>query len=179
MSTNRTNPNAGFCNSAKLPKGPNGRNLCRKCQTEVPKGKRTFCSQKCVDDWKLTTDPTFLRRRVYKRDQGVCAECYLDTREVERAIETLRSMAYGRYAERFIGLMGIHRQLVDLLKAGTHRSSFWDADHVQEVVNGGGECGLDNIQTLCVWCHKAKTARLAKERADARRLESKDTTPKS
>jgi 5-methylcytosine-specific restriction protein A len=165
MSTNRTNPKAGFCNSALLPKGPNGRSLCRRCQTEVPKGKRTFCSKKCIEEWRLTSDPTFLRRRVFKRDQGRCAECGLDTKELEAAVRTIRRLAHGRHAERFQGLQDLHRQLIALLKAGPHRDSFWDADHVLEVVNGGGECGLDNIQTLCVWCHKAKTSRLAQARA--------------
>lgn len=52
----------------------------------------------------------------------------------------------------------------------TSRSTMWDADHILEVVNGGGLCGLDNYQTLCHPCHKAKTARLARELAEKRRL---------
>lgn len=36
----------------------------------------------------------------------------------------------------------------------------WEADHILEVVYGGGGCGLDNYQTLCVDCHKVKTAEL-------------------
>ena len=52
-----------------------------------------------------------------------------------------------------------------------HRSP-WDADHIVEVIEGGGECGLDNYQTLCCPCHKRKTADLAKRRAKARRAKS-------
>jgi 5-methylcytosine-specific restriction protein A len=51
------------------------------------------------------------------------------------------------------------------------RQTAWDADHIVEVVKGGGLCGLDNYQTLCHPCHKAKTARLARERAEARRAQ--------
>lgn len=51
------------------------------------------------------------------------------------------------------------------------RKTAWDADHILEVVNGGGLCGLENYQTLCHPCHKAKTAKLARERADQRRRE--------
>jgi 5-methylcytosine-specific restriction endonuclease McrA len=47
--------------------------------------------------------------------------------------------------------------------------SWWEADHIIEVVRGGGRLGLENFQTLCVPCHKAKTARLARERAQERR----------
>lgn len=35
----------------------------------------------------------------------------------------------------------------------------WDADHIIPVHQGGGACDLDNFQTLCVDCHKAKTKR--------------------
>lgn len=33
----------------------------------------------------------------------------------------------------------------------------WDADHIVPVFKGGGGCDLDNFQTLCKQCHKAKT----------------------
>lgn len=36
----------------------------------------------------------------------------------------------------------------------------WDADHIIEVKNGGGGCGLENLQTLCKTCHKAKTKQM-------------------
>jgi 5-methylcytosine-specific restriction protein A len=40
------------------------------------------------------------------------------------------------------------------------RKSLWDADHVVPVVEGGGECDLANIRTLCLKCHRAATAEL-------------------
>jgi 5-methylcytosine-specific restriction endonuclease McrA len=45
----------------------------------------------------------------------------------------------------------------------------WQADHIIPVVEGGGECGLDNIRTLCTPCHRRETASLAARRAQARR----------
>ena len=71
MSTHRTNPNAGYADPSKLAKGPNGRSLCRRCSTEVPRARRTFCGKACVEAWRLTTDPAYLRRQVYKRDRGI------------------------------------------------------------------------------------------------------------
>jgi 5-methylcytosine-specific restriction endonuclease McrA len=47
----------------------------------------------------------------------------------------------------------------------------WAADHIVPVWRGGGECGLDNLQTLCVPCHRQKTAREAAERAALNRPE--------
>lgn len=40
------------------------------------------------------------------------------------------------------------------------RKSLWDADHIVPVVEGGGECDLANIRTLCVRCHRTVTAAL-------------------
>lgn len=33
----------------------------------------------------------------------------------------------------------------------------WQADHIIPVHKGGGACGLENFQTLCLDCHKEKT----------------------
>lgn len=49
-------------------------------------------------------------------------------------------------------------------------------DHIVEVVNGGGLCWIDNFQLLCDTCHKAKTAKLAKDRADQRKAEKVSKT---
>jgi 5-methylcytosine-specific restriction endonuclease McrA len=37
--------------------------------------------------------------------------------------------------------------------------SYWDADHIVPVHQGGGECGLDNYRTLCYRCHKFRHSR--------------------
>lgn len=47
--------------------------------------------------------------------------------------------------------------------------ALWEADHINPVENGGGACGMDNMQTLCIPCHYRKNARQAGERAAARR----------
>ncbi len=44
------------------------------------------------------------------------------------------------------------------------RRSLWDADHIVPVVEGGGECGLANMRTLCLKCHRAVTADLRRRR---------------
>jgi 5-methylcytosine-specific restriction endonuclease McrA len=35
------------------------------------------------------------------------------------------------------------------------------------VVEGGGECDLENIRTLCLKCHRAATAQLRAKRANS------------
>jgi 5-methylcytosine-specific restriction protein A len=46
------------------------------------------------------------------------------------------------------------------------RRSFWDADHVVPVTEGGGECDLSNLRTLCLWCHLELTAELLSRKGE-------------
>lgn len=151
MSTHRISPDAGRADTAALPRGPQGRCLCRQCGTEVPSGRRTFCGDVCVETWRLKTDPSFLRSRVAKRDRGRCARCGLRCRDLEKGLRLLRDVL------RREGQSKVYGDLRKALKIQT-RLTLWDADHVRAVVDGGGECGLENMQTLCIWCHREKTA---------------------
>jgi len=53
-------------------------------------------------------------------------------------------------------------------------SGEWEADHRVPLIDGGG-LELSNVQTLCVPCHRTKTAREAAARARARRIASAPT----
>jgi hypothetical protein len=46
------------------------------------------------------------------------------------------------------------------VRSVTARRSLWDADHILPVAEGGGECDLDNLRTLCLMCHREATAEL-------------------
>jgi 5-methylcytosine-specific restriction endonuclease McrA len=138
----------GFAKPRDLPKGPNGRSLCRWCNLEIPKRRSTFCSDFCVNEWRLRTDPAYLRDQVFARDRGICAQCGLDTIAAWNRIRRMRS----------------NRQPEALAKWGfrriTGRTSLWDADHIVPVVEGGGECDLSNLRTLCLKCHREATQAL-------------------
>jgi len=151
MSTNRRSPGAGWVDPSTLPRGPQGRGLCRLCNVEVPPRRRTFCGDACVERWRLKTDPSFLRQRVGKRDRGRCASCGLRCKDLEKGLRLLREVLTR------LGKARLHGELRKALKI-QFRNTLWDADHIRAVVDGGGECGLDNMQTLCLWCHRAKTA---------------------
>lgn len=56
-----------------------------------------------------------------------------------------------------------------------HDGHTWEADHIIPVVEGGGECGLENYRTLCLPCHRKATAALAARRAQQRK-NLKETT---
>jgi 5-methylcytosine-specific restriction enzyme A len=162
------------------PRLANGRWPCRWCGGEVPKGRRRWCSDACVQEFTVRRGSGWVRRLVAERDRGVCAVCGLDTRRLERIMGHLDRGHYHRWGGRH-GAMPEEvrkrrrRRYAELIAAmrqrGWHdptRRSLWDADHIVPVVEGGGACGLDNYQTLCVPCHKAATKALAARRARSR-----------
>jgi 5-methylcytosine-specific restriction enzyme A len=142
----------GSIDPASLPKGENGRGLCRWCSLEVPKGRLTFCSDWCVHEWKLRTNPGYLRDQVFKRDRGICAICRVNC---QSEILRLKKKPADR-REKSWAVWGLRPY---------QRRSLWDADHIVPVVEGGGECDLNNIRTLCLRCHKTVTAELRLRRS--------------
>ena len=53
--------------------------------------------------------------------------------------------------------------------AGWDTGAIWHMDHIVPVVEGGGACGLENLRTLCICCHKKETRELARRLAEQRR----------
>lgn len=147
-----------------LPVGPNGLPLCRWCQLEiVARKRRTFCSDFCVHQWRLRSDPGYLREQVFARDRGVCAMCAADTVAIYNALKRARGAA------RAAGL-----SLYGMKTLGSRRS-LWDADHIRPVAEGGGQCDVENLRTLCLPCHREATAELrrrlrARNAAEVRRI---------
>src|SRR3954467_877980 len=80
----------GWVDRRSVPRGPNGRGLCRWCSLEVPRGRYTFCSEFCVHEWKLRTPPAYLREKVFERDRGICADCGVDTNAAARKLRFSR-----------------------------------------------------------------------------------------
>jgi hypothetical protein len=77
-----------------LPKGPAGRPLCRWCELEIlARRRRTFCSDYCVHQHRLRTDPGYLRDQVFARDRGRCALCHADTVAIYTALKRARGPA--------------------------------------------------------------------------------------
>lgn len=138
---------SGWVDRKTMPRGANGRPLCRWCSTEVPTANRTFCcgqaqthdrdghvlvaGQGCVHEWLVRSQSSYARRCVWARDAGVCALC-----------GTVAKSRHGHH---------------------------WQADHIVPVAEGGGSCGLENLRTLCTADHKRVTADLQRRLAEKRR----------
>lgn len=125
------------------------------------KAKRSWACKRCMDRsveaFKIQKgDAGAIRAVVFRRDKGVCAACGMDT-EAERMKcwqHEFRELRTRYFTKGF----------------PPPARTWWECDHRQEVVRGGGAgCGLDNFQSLCVACHKTKTRNLARARASERR----------
>lgn len=130
------------------------RGTCRWCGEAIVYGdgpkqgtpdRRRRWHPDCVDDYNLS-DPREARRRVRRRDRGICAACGIDTRALRRAHR-------GRGSVRALRALGF-----------VPRRSLWELDHIVPLIDGGGH-ELANLQTLCTPCHKNKTAAEARDRA--------------
>ena len=97
-----------------------------------------------MHEWKLRTDPGYLRAQVFLRDRGVCAQCGLDTEALRKDRRKLDYTARRQFEKDW------------------GRRHLWDADHIVPVAEGGGECDLANMRTLCLKCHRAETLALMK-----------------
>jgi 5-methylcytosine-specific restriction endonuclease McrA len=121
-------------------RGTNGRGACLVCEGDITDKQRgTFCSKGCSEAFYVKSRPDHARLRVFERDHGICAKCHKDV---------------------FNGTGRKPRA------RGT--GDLWQADHIVPVVEGGGECTLDNLRTLCTPCHGEETAALRKRLAAKR-----------
>lgn len=145
-----------------------GNNLCRWCKGIVPKPKRTWCSDVCVNEYRLRSDREYAREQVFFRDAGICAKCGLDTTALKRAFVRALYEASGKYHTTPHPAYATKQEAVikrlEALGFSAKRNTFWDLDHKQRVADGGGACGMDNLTSLCVICHKTKTAKENKKK---------------
>jgi 5-methylcytosine-specific restriction endonuclease McrA len=163
--------------------------ICRWCGAGLT-GRRTgWCSQACVDQYLIRKDPSRARKLVAHRDRGVCAECGRDTDELYRfwnrrpwqnyrneSLQPYREElhdAWRRLFEASLGLGPGARNSINIGDKGPRNAvwlgGYWDMDHITPVVEGGGGCGLSNLRTLCIPCHRGATAELAARRAAERK----------
>jgi hypothetical protein len=158
-------------------RGPNGRRLCRWCKKEVPVGRIHWCGQECVEEYLVRSNPGHARRQVEKRDRGVCSGCGVDTNQLKRVMRALGMAIWraehmgGRAAAKYGRWKAALLARFPWFRLG----HLWEADHVVPVAEGGGSCGLENLRTLCLGCHRRATAQLAARLAEKRRGTHQET----
>lgn len=141
-----------YANSRLLPSPPKGH--CKWCGGE---SNLLYCCEQCRIECYVRMG--YVTQYILDRDNGICMKCGLDTYWLAREIDKLWQMEE-KY--QHFGYLEFPRSLGWAMKTW---QSYWEADHILAVREGGGCCGLENFQTLCIPCHKIKSALLAKQRS--------------
>lgn len=145
--------------------------LCLYCSSRVPgiqSGAREgkYCSQRCMEEHKIRRKARDYgpRELLYEVEQGICQICAIDAHALFEQVTSANPETRKSVLEStpFVKLpINILNRMVKNPKPGL----FWEADHITPVVEGGGQCGLENYRTLCVPCHRDVTKKLRKKMA--------------
>ncbi|EOD34499.1 hypothetical protein EMIHUDRAFT_228707 [Emiliania huxleyi CCMP1516] len=161
------------------------RDECSNC-CSLLKTKKLYCNTDCQREFELRSaddNGRSLRARTLKQSGYKCSNCDIKgliskaNKHVESTLAPSASLAdykaaYTSYFKsspdfkvaRLAPFVRLHKE-----KMRIQRGSLLHADHILAVRFGGGCAGLDNMQSLCAFCHKNKSAAEAVEAARAPR----------
>mgnify|MGYP001564388270 CR=1 FL=1 len=152
-------------------KDSQGQSLCGYCHKLLPPGQRRWCSESCLHEAYVRCRPSYARELVMARDLGVCAICGFDAgsldkkvlrdkhREEFRRIDALSEPEHSlRRKEHWVRSREEAVALAERRQALGLFGHAWEVDHILPVESGGGLCGLENLRTLCLACHKKRSA---------------------
>ncbi|KAJ2741203.1 hypothetical protein GGI20_005348 [Coemansia sp. BCRC 34301] len=155
----------------RLLRGPRGHPLCLWCSKETETLLSLFCAsphgrpylatefgEGCVHEHRMRRDNQYVRQQLFLRDGGVCYDCGIDTHAL-----FVQAIACATLNERIAMFRMLARRAPEWRKKVKRplasmeyeftEGMFWEAAHKVDVKHGGGLCGLDGFQTLCVPCH--------------------------
>ncbi|XP_035487028.2 DNA annealing helicase and endonuclease ZRANB3 isoform X2 [Scophthalmus maximus] len=146
--------------------------LCLSCQqacsTSGGAWDTRFCSHRCQEEFQLRSSQTYMRSRVLEVEQGVCQQCGLHAHALFLKVRDAPPPQRKEMLENtWLAQLSL-KQLNEMIRAPVE-GDFWQVDHIRPVYSGGGQCLLDNLQTLCTVCHRGRTALQAKERSAMRK----------
>ncbi|XP_027691539.1 DNA annealing helicase and endonuclease ZRANB3 isoform X6 [Vombatus ursinus] len=171
--TTQPSTSKGFLQAVDIEGNP----LCLHCQQrtcqsgqqyKVSAWDSRFCSQKCQEEFWIRSNNSYLRAKVFEIEHGVCQLCNLNAQELFLSLrDAPKNQRKNLLQTTWISKLSIE-QLNEMM-INPVEGQFWQVDHVRPVYSGGGQCALENLQTLCTVCHKEKTAKQAKERSQEKR----------
>ncbi|CAG9466200.1 unnamed protein product [Pedinophyceae sp. YPF-701] len=137
------------------------------------------CGEGCFKVYLARCTTGGLRAQLGKLERGRCRLCGTNCRDLVSRLQGItryshptdwkerRRQVVKRVAPRFL-TMRSKKRLENLLEKAVEGNA-WEADHIVPVYEGGGECTVDNMRTLCIPCHERNTAEQAARRAELRR----------
>ncbi|NWY48225.1 ZRAB3 endonuclease, partial [Sylvia atricapilla] len=152
-----------------------GTPLCLSCQqpTALPAPGRAwdtrFCCHACQEDFSIRSSNSCLRSRVFLIEHGVCQACHNNAQQLYLSVrDAPRSQRKQLLESSWMSHLPLG-QLNEMIRSPAE-GQFWQVDHILPVYSGGGQCSLENLQTLCTACHRERTAKQAKERSQLKRM---------
>lgn len=155
---------------------------CRWCGEPIDRARHPRARSwhpRCAEEWR-DQQPAVMRARVWWRDGGRCEDCgqRVEDREARRcgqaywrAIRGLPGIpspnCWGRWREGQALTMPAQRDLPGTRRSYQAGHHLWEADHRVSLWAGGANT-LENLRVCCMPCHRAKTRREARERAQRR-----------
>lgn len=147
---------------------------------DKPTEKRRRWHPECVTAYRVACFSDDQRRALWKRDHGVCAVCGTDTGSVLLSWRATRRAAFLRPGdfERLTACpvvdwkswyTPVERQTLEW--AADHIKPLWSRPAVVPLADRASWWGMENLQTLCDPCHKAKTRAEAGLRAGKPQLD--------
>lgn len=162
-------PRTGNLGNAQAHRRATGwtKGTCTWCGRKLPSARMTWCPDQdhatgfnaCLAEFFARQHYPSARPYVWIRDRGSCRNCGRDLRWQE---EHRRTTWHGR------AWTSVEAWEAWRLRVGRGPEP-WECDHIVPVAEGGGDLGFENLQVLCVPCHKRKTAEQAARAAAARR----------
>ncbi|XP_056304233.1 DNA annealing helicase and endonuclease ZRANB3 [Danio aesculapii] len=163
----QTDPSAGFLQAVDS----SGTPLCLSCQK--PSGEQRgwaggFCSPACMEDFQLRSSQAYMRARVLEAEQGVCQQCGLNAHQLYLQVrDAPLTHRKDMLDNTWLAQLPL-KQLNEMIQSPAE-GQFWQVDHIKPVYRGGGQCSLENLQTLCTVCHRMRTAQQVKDRSQMKR----------
>uniref|UniRef100_A0A8C2EK89 Zinc finger, RAN-binding domain containing 3 n=1 Tax=Cyprinus carpio TaxID=7962 RepID=A0A8C2EK89_CYPCA len=127
-----------------------GTPLCLSCQK--PSGEHCgwaggFCSPACMEDFQLRSNQGYMRARVLETEQGVCQHCGLNAHQLYVQVrDAPRTHRKEMLDNTWLAQLPL-KQLNEMIQSPAE-GQFWQVDHINPVYRGGGQCSLENLQTL-------------------------------
>ncbi|KAK4817741.1 hypothetical protein QYF61_026541 [Mycteria americana] len=163
-----------------------GNPLCLSCQqptAQLEPGCQAhawdtrFCSHACQEDFLIRSSQSYLRTKVFEIEHGVCQFCNQNAQELYLSIrDAPKSQRKKLLESSWMSHLPLG-QLNEIITNPTE-GQFWQVDHIKPVYSGGGQCSLENLQTLCTACHREVSMRTAKQAKDRSQMKRRSLATK-
>lgn len=130
--------------------------FCTWCEKTVPTNRRRWCSEECTRSamfYCFPQDPAPKMYRLIFTQEFACKACGLSFEEEIRKLIKKRYDSHNKFLIKY----GHKPEKITLHYLGYGTGDKWQTDHIVPVHKGGAGIDPNNLQVLCVPCHREKT----------------------